>query len=86
MCVLANTTSPFWSSLEGFLEESVLNLSVGASGLPWSQPSPACRLVCTCPLFAQPWPAQDPGEQEGRVPSCGGRAWEQVSVLAGSCG
>lgn len=53
---------------------------------PWSQPSLACGLVCTCPLLAQPCPAQDPGGQGGGVPSCGGRVWGQASVLAGSLG
>lgn len=78
MCVLANTTSPLWSSLEGFLEESVLNLRVGASRLPlvpaitglWT----GMHLSPVCPAMPSPGPWRAGGK--------GAQLWGQ-SVGAG---
>lgn len=65
MCV--GTISPLWSSLEGFLEESVSNLSVGANRLApgpshhwlvdWYAPAPCL------PSHAQPMTLE--GRKEG---------------------
>lgn len=56
---VGGTASPLWISLEGFLEESVLNLNVGVTGLA---PGPSHhRLVVTsrhlpsaCPAMPSP--------------------------------
>lgn len=58
MC--GGTANPLWISLEGFLEEAVLNLILGDRAGPWSRlhtlVETRIHLLSACPLVPSPWP------------------------------
>lgn len=86
--VCVGTASPLWGSLEGFLEQSVLNLNVGAGGLApgpshhwlvdWYVPAPCL------PSHAQPRTLAGRGEGCPAVGAEGGGRLQFLPTHLGS--